>query len=523
MLGIIVFPPLFSEPHSIEEALASTIHPKVAGNRIGYIAIDDKDAGINQSTWMYVKAALDYYKQHPPLFVILKLNTPGGELYPAQNISNALKELDIQYSIPVVAFIDNWAISAGAMLAYSCRFIAITSDASMGAAEPLETDGKESHEASEKVNSAVRSFFANLASFYGRNPLIAKGMVDKDLILVIRGGEVVALDNETQIISSGESKDTLLKAKGKLLTLNAEELMRYKVADISLPPAKLKPITAMELEQGKWPASQMLLFTDPWFAKIPDAEIDAYLPDWKTRFFALLSNNLISSLLFMGLLLGFYVEISGGGFGIAGTIGVTCLILILLSSFAQEAYNWLELILLLVGAGIIAIDLFVLPTFGLLGAIGVLFMVAGLLGLLLPGLSAVDYDFSTQTMNAAGEFVFQRFIFLCIAFILSVVCMYLLARFVLPRRTPFDRFILKGNEQDPAKGFYAGENPANMPQPGAQGHALSVLRPSGKVLIAGKVYDAFTSGAYLEASTPIEVVRLEGSSLLVKEKKAKTP
>ena len=80
---------------------------------------------------------MDYYKKNPPLFLILELNTPGGEVFTAQKISDALKELDTQMDIPVVAYINTWAISAGAMIAYSCRYIAIVNDSSMGAAEPV--------------------------------------------------------------------------------------------------------------------------------------------------------------------------------------------------------------------------------------------------------------------------------------------------------------------------------------------------------------------------------------------------
>ena len=110
-------------------------------NTIGRIVVGDHSKEINQSTWLYVKKALDYYKKNKPLFVILELNTPGGEVFAAQNISDGLKELDTQFDIPVVAYIDNWAISAGAMLAYSCRYILVAKDGSMGAAEPVFNDG----------------------------------------------------------------------------------------------------------------------------------------------------------------------------------------------------------------------------------------------------------------------------------------------------------------------------------------------------------------------------------------------
>ena len=108
---------------------------------VGVITINDRDSGINQSTWLYVKSALEYYKKTQPTFVILELNTPGGEVFPAQQISDALKELDIQSNIPVVAYINNWAISAGAMLAYSARFIVIVKDAAYGGCRAVN-DGR---------------------------------------------------------------------------------------------------------------------------------------------------------------------------------------------------------------------------------------------------------------------------------------------------------------------------------------------------------------------------------------------
>ncbi|MCE2983084.1 MAG: serine protease, partial [Parachlamydia sp.] len=145
---------------------------KEGPNRIGYLYIGDHEDSISESTWLYMKQGLDYYKKNPPLFIVLELNTPGGEVFAAQKISDALKEIDTQYDIPVVTFINNWAISAGAMLAYSSRFITTVKDGSMGAAEPVMAgEGGGLQTASEKINSALRTDFASRARFFDRNPL----------------------------------------------------------------------------------------------------------------------------------------------------------------------------------------------------------------------------------------------------------------------------------------------------------------------------------------------------------------
>lgn len=499
-----------------EELQKHIIFHKEGTNHIGHISIEDRTNGINQATWLYVKSALDYYKKSKPIFVILELNTPGGEVFAAQEISDALKDLDTQYNIPVVAYINNWAISAGAMLAYSCRFIIAAKDASMGAAEPVipQTTG-ELKEASEKINSALRADFSNRAKFFDRNSAIAESMVDKDIILVLRHGQFVKLDNENQIQTQAPNPDIVIKAKGKLLTLDGEQLLKYGVADMLLPPLKTGEITPEEKEKGQWPASKMLLFHYPFFKNIPNAVIDSYQMDWKTQFFVILANPIVSSILFLGLMVGAYLEMTTPGVTLPGSIAAICLFLIILSSFAQEIGNMLEIILLVTGLLIILVELFILPTFGLLGIAGIICFLAGLAGLMLPGIGSASFEFDTQTLNAAGEAFFNRLAWLSATFVVGLIIIALLGRYVVPAFGGYNRFILSGHEQDASQGYIAGENPAELPLPGSEGIVVATLRPSGKISINDQLYDAISAGALIDKGEQIVVVRLEGSVIVV--------
>lgn len=508
---------------TLEEKLADHIKMHPAGtNEVGYIRIDDRTSGISQSTWLYVKKALDYYreKKTKPIFVILELNTPGGEVFAAQKISDALKELDTQDEIPVVAFINNWAISAGAMLAYSCRYIAVVKDGSMGAAAPViigETG--EMKEASEKINSALRTDFGNRARFFDRNPSIAEAMVDKDVILVMREGKIIQVATEAQVITAGPNPDIIISPKGKLLTLNAEQLIQYGVADILLPPTKLEPITPEELSAGKWPAKKTLLFQQPFFAKIPDAVVDVYQMDWKTRFFVILASPMVSSLLLLGLMVGFYFEMNTPGFGVAGTIAVVSLILIILSNLSLEIANWLEVILLLTGIAIILVDLFVLPTFGLLGIVGLLFFFAGLLGIMIPELKSINFDFDSKSLNAAGEAALNRLGWLGATLIVGTLLILLSARYVTPKAAAWSRLVLTGSEQE---GYTAAPTSEKLPAVGKKGTVYATLRPAGKVLIDGQIYDAMTTGSFIEKGTSIIVTSVEGVNIYVDTDSEKT-
>lgn len=490
---------------------------EVGLNRIGYITITDKDT-INQGTWIYVKNALDEYKKNPPIFIILELNTPGGEVFAAQEISDALKEMDTTYGVPIVAYIHNWAISAGAMLAYSCRFISISKDASMGAAEPvIASETGEMKSASEKVNSALRTDFANRALFFDRNPLIAEAMVDKDLILVLRHGQVIKLDNEKQIITTGMDPDKLISPKGKLLTLDAKELMEYGVADILLLPTKLIPITQEEKAAGEWPADKTQLFQYPFFSYIPDAKIVAYKMDWKERFFSWLANPIVSSLLFLGLMIGFYVEFNTPGFGLPGLVGLTCLLLIILSSFSIQATHWLEVIILVIGIILVAAEIFIFPGFGIPGVLGVLLTVAGLFLMMLPNISKTNFTLDPDQMSASLEVFLARLGWLCATFLLGMGVIYILAKYFMPKFSRFNRLILTGGEQESSQGYVAGSLLRNLPAIGSKGIVTAPLRPSGKVIIDDTLYDAVSNGNFIAGGTSIEILRYEGSRMIVDE------
>ena len=512
-LTLLFFLPLMGK-ENVDIRLKEHIYPHEASNRIGKISINDRSSSINQGTWIYVKNALDYYKKNPPLFIILELNTPGGEVFVAQKISDALIALDTQDNIPVVALINNWAISAGAMLAYSSRYIAVTRDASMGAAEPILQDlsSGETKTASEKVNSAIRADFANRASFFDRNPDIAEAMVDKDLILVQREEKIIKLNEDSQI----KPEDIVISPKGKLLTLDATHLMEYGVADIALKPIKLKPVTEEEKQQGTWPAAKELLFQYPFFSALPNSVIDVYQMDFKTWFFYFLANPYVTSLLMFGMMMGFYLEFSHPGFGAPGILALCCLFLLTLSSFSLEIAAWLEIILLLTGIILLIVDLFLLPSFGFIGSFGAILFFVGLFGIILPGIGEIDFEFDTQTFNAAGEAFFNRLGLFFATLLAGFIVIYFLARYITTSSKTFKKFVLEGNEQ---VGYSAGIASKDLPPVGSLGIANSVLRPSGKVEIEGEIYDAVSRGWLIEKGAPIVVIQVTEGQVIVEGKK----
>lgn len=473
---------------------------------IGWIDVP-KDSQINQSTFINIKLSLEDFVKNKASFIILNLDTPGGEVFSAMKISKLLKEFDQNHSIPIVAYINDWAISAGALLAYSCRYIAVMPTSSMGAAAPITVGSSGQMEmAPEKIKSALRSEFANVAVYYGRNPFIAEAMVDDDIILIEDNG----------VIKKGEPDDkNVILQKGKLLTLNASQLMDYGVADFKVVPNKSNIVTAKEKKQGFWPGEKSAVLSQSYLKTLPNPEIITY-SNWRITFFSILSSPVVSSILMMGLVLGFYLEASSSGFGVMGSIAVGCLALILLNSFAVQSIQFLELIFLVSGIVLLLVEVLFIPGFGVIGVIGGILALIGLGLLIIPGLSGVEF-FKEGFGPIEIDYLLYRLVYFAGALILSVILLLILARLFKRKIFEHSPLILK-SEQNVSEGYVASID--KMPLVDDEGFTESRHNPSGISYINGiRFHTTSYDGCLIDKGVPIHVKEIKGNKILIDVKK----
>lgn len=474
----------------LEEKLSSSI---VLGENpiAGYLSLS-KDQPIDNTTYLYVKYALEEFRKQKVSFVLLDLDSPGGEVFSALRIVEELRKMDEEHKIAIVALVDDWALSAGALLAYSCRFIGATSLASMGAAEPVmvSSDGA-MQTASEKMVSALRVEFAKTAELYGRNPLIAEAMVDKDKVLVLRKGEIISLLEDSQILPD----DQLITTKGKLLTLNAKELMNLSVADFMVPAAGIL-------------SGQDSLKKEAFF----DRSITwISYSNWKIAFFSFLSHPFVSSLLMLGLMIGLYGEVQNPGWGFSAMLGLFCLFFIILSTFSTQLVGSLEIIILTLGLLLLLVDL-VFMGFGFLGGVGLLLFFGGLIGLLLPSRNGEGFSLDPTNWGIVlSEWMYRLSLFLAIVFVGLIFCL-VFSRFFWKKSVFAKKIVLKEVVEKKIEQI-------QRPIKGSEGEAFSSLRPFGKVLVKGALYEAETEGELIEQSSKIVVLDSSKRTLLVKEKK----
>ncbi len=184
--------------------------------------------------------ALKNSSDQGPLFILIEMDTPGGNLYLAHQMCLALKDLT---NCQVVVFIRGnefgGAISAGAAVAFACDKVYMADNAIIGAATayvnlgsgPEELRKVFGDEIGEKFSSAWRAYLAALAQQKDRPGLLARAMISKDIevIEVNENGKRLFIDPVNKkpnqaFVRSWSKKDSLL-------TLTAAEAAQCGVAD----------------------------------------------------------------------------------------------------------------------------------------------------------------------------------------------------------------------------------------------------------------------------------------------------
>lgn len=173
-------------------------------------------------------------------------------------------------------------------------------------------------------------------------------------------------------------------------------------------------------------------------------------------------------------------------------------------SIAPLTIEMWELWAFLGSAGLVAIEIFVIPGFGLIGISGLVGLFASIFLLQLPN---QGFDFATIT-----------FVQWIQGFFMSLGGFGLLTGsgfYILPKLLQNNPQMSLQNTMDKEDGYTANLYSAEMV--GKTGIAKTVLRPSGKILVNNLLFDASTQGEYLDADTKIIIIEQKGTSFKVKE------
>lgn len=410
-------------------------------------------AEIDPRMTRYVDLALHHAEETGAEIVIIEMDTYGGVLTDAKDIVDKI----MGFKKPVWVFINSDAASAGALISIACDSIYMSPGASIGAATVVDGTGER---APDKYQSYMRSIMRSTAEENHRNPTIAEGMVD----------EQVELDS--------------VKKVGQVITFSTSEAIRYGYCE-----GKVESIEEILKKNG-----------------VDNFKIDRFQLGSADRIIAFFLNPFISGLLILAIIGGIYFEMQTPGIGFAGAAALVALILYLVPYYLNGlAENW-EIIAFFIGISLIGLEIFVFPGFGVAGIAGITVTIGALVLIMLNN-DAFDF-----------EFVRMDDILVSLAAATGGMLGGIVLLFVGGARIANTRFykrIALTETQESSKGYTSNFNKESMLM--KKGIAHTVLRPSGKILIEGQLYDAFTRGEYVEKGQPVEVINETGSSLQVKQ------
>ena len=438
-------------------------------------------------------------------YVIYEIDTYGGDLYAAFDISAYFLD-EAGAKAHTVAYIANKAISAGAMISVACKDIVMKEKGTIGDCAPISLQGELTGVQREKIETVVREAFANAAEANGYPEALLKAMVSMHKVVYrvknIETGKYEFFDEERlpkDPNSYGIADKELVVSDKELLTLTATRAVEYGLAR-----------TQVKNRQGVF---AFLSKRDG----VKIGEVVEIKTNWSEEMVRWIRSPAVMGILVMLALLGVYIELNSPGVGLPGLVAVVCFVIIVGSKYLTGLANWVEVALFVVGILLLAVEVFVLPGFGIAGALGILFIFAGAFGMLVRNPpDKVPWPHTALDWHLFSNGVLAM-VFGCTGFI---VLAWLVGKLV-PRLE-----FLSGLSLSPAAAKQGGEVEISRTAPpeskdsqikaGDVGEVVSALRPAGTAKFADAIVDVVAEAEYLDKGAQVVIIEIRGNRVVVR-------
>jgi membrane-bound ClpP family serine protease len=479
--------------------------------------------------------------------VVLVIDTFGGRVDSAIDITESVGRA----GCPTIAYIKGrGAISAGALISYSCQKIVMAPGTNIGASTPYMPAADVAEQVSEKSMSFLRARYRTLGELNGHDTLLGEAMVDPSIELygwpnpegggwtIVKSGETAPAPSGTPTVPKPPNPvDTvfnLLGAGSDPATAPVREAVREIVAPggaaappaaaaapAGPPPKELPPNATLISAAGKLltlTTGEALQYglIETQATTLDEALANAGLAQlrrvdvkmrWDESLFAFLTMPLISGLLLMCGVGCIYLEMKAPGMGWAGGIGAACLALFFGARLVVGMADWIDIALVMAGLGLVAAEIFFFPGFGAAGGAGILCLLAGFyLSLTRVVVPAYDWDYARLT--DAG---------LTLIIASAALCVFGALSWKLFPRSPLGRALILSHTQQASAGYTVQTPEDRALAVGLRGLSASMLRPAGRGRFNGVGYDVMTQGEFIEPGRPIEIIEAEGNRYVVRE------
>ncbi len=421
---------------------------------------------IMPSTWRLTQNCLNDARNRKSDLIIIDMNTYGGIVEVADSIRTAILECDI----PVVIFINNQAVSAGALISLAADSIYMQRGATFGAATVV--NGNDGSKMPDKYQSFMRAMMRSTAEAHGK-------LIDR-----IEGEDTIWRWHRDPKIA--ESMVDPIGDTSKVLSLTTAE--------------------AIEIGFCEGQASSIDEVVKMYTSE--QAEVYEYKPTTIDSIMGFLTNPMLQSVLILLMIGGIYFEFQTPGIGFPLVIALCAAFLYFSPLWFEKALQTWEILVFILGVVLILLEIFVIPGFGIAGISGIIAIIIGL------SFAMIDNDlFKYIPENQVSISSFLSPLFLVIATVtVGIISSVWLAGRMLVGESKLKRTIVLTSELDTENGFVASNMDKSLI--GQECVVVSSLRPSGKVQIEGHYYDAISqTGRMIDKGQRVKIVNIENSTL----------
>ena len=227
-------------------------------------------------------------------------------------------------------------------------------------------------------------------------------------------------------------------------------------------------------------------------AGIQDPETVDMEPTLAENIARLITNPIVVPVLLSIATMGLVIELYSPGFGIPGTMSLAAFGLFFYGHLIAGFAGYESIILFVIGLILFIIEFFV-PG-GIMGIIGAALII---ISLLLAGASVTHMAFS-----------------IIIAMFVAVLGMVILMKFFGKKIHVFNKLILR-DATTTDEGYVSNENRIDLVH--QKGITVTPMRPAGVIVINGERIDAVSEGGFIDKGKEIEVIKVEGSRIVVRD------
>jgi len=276
------------------------------------------DQDIDKSSQRLVTLGLEKALEADSDYILLDLDTYGGAVDAADSIRSAI----LRCPVPVVAYINMQAASAGALISIACDSIYMKTGSSIGAATVVDQAG---NVMPDKYQSFMRGMMRSTAQATGRDPKIAESMTDTANVLTLTPSEAIEVGYCEGIAESYTEVAALVAGDDAFEVRNMSDDMT-----------------------------------------------------WLDKLIQFLLNPFLQSIFMMMIVGGIFVEIRTPGIGLPLLTAVIGALLYFAPAYLGHLAEYWEILLFVVGLILVGLEIFVIPGFGVAGISGIVLIVLSL-------------------------------------------------------------------------------------------------------------------------------------------------